>query len=345
MKLAHYHRYPFYDYSRGASLFASLSTEPRRRLFGEVAAPGAMKLSPFGEEVYKALEFTFAKAPGFTLYGHTVLPDHCHFRFHLAPGVENAAAAALLNRVVGRFKSYTTHLYQTKYGGHGALWQESFHDWLCLSREMIDAVERYIAYNPLKWWLRHGGGRGLLALREPLMSPRLGQSEYWRGLGAVELLGGPRGGGLIQDDTPARGDAGLADARRAMVALRVSRQCRASEIAALVGRINAKAGELTVISGFISPGERAVFDALIANPAARAIKVSPYALPHDFTPSVALMPAINENRLAIIARGNSPEEISRAACLDLNARIIDIADKAVYAKSAPAAGPSLEILK
>ena len=49
MKLAHYHRFPFYDYSRGASLFASISTEPRRRLFGEVIAPGAMKLSPFGE--------------------------------------------------------------------------------------------------------------------------------------------------------------------------------------------------------------------------------------------------------------------------------------------------------
>ena len=308
MKIAHYHRFADYDYSRGASLFVSLSTGPRRRLFGEVVAPGEMILSPFGKEVFAAIEFTFAKSPGFTLYGHAVLPDHCHFRFYLAPGVENAAAAALINSVVGRFKSYTTHLYQRKYGGHGVLWQEGFHDWLCMSREMIDSVERYIAYNALKWWLRNGGGRSLMALHEPLKSPRLGQSEFWRGINATDL-----------------------DWGRPLVALRVSRRCRASEVAALVARISAKAGEIAIISGFISAGEREVFAALLADPAARLIKVSPYALPHDYAPSVGLMPAIAEGRLAIIARGNSPEEISRAACLDYNARIVEIADKAAYA--------------
>ena len=337
MKIAHYHRFAAYDYSRGASLFVSLSTEPRRRLFGEVVAPGEMILSPFGQEVFAAIEFTFAKAPGFTLYGHAVLPDHCHFRFYLAPGVENAAAAALINSVVGRFKSYTTHLYQRKYGGHGVLWQEGFHDWLCMSREMIDSVERYIAYNALKWWLRNGGGRSLMALHEPLKSPRIGQSEFWRGLGAVgpgpHAPVGPHGGGPNQDEASELNASNInnLDWGRPLVALRVSRRCRASEVAALVARISAKAGEIAIISGFISAGEREVFAALLADPAARLIKVSPYALPHDYAPSVGLMPAIAEGRLAIIARGNSPEEISRAACLDYNARIVEIADKAAYA--------------
>ena len=363
MKIAHYHRFPDYDYSRGASLFCSVSTAPRRRLFGDVGAGGVMALSPFGREVFVAIEFTFAKAPGFTLFGHTVMPDHCHFRFYFAPGVENARAAALINTTVGRFKSYTTHLYQTKYGGHGALWQEGFHDWLCLSREMIDSVERYIEYNALKWWLRHGGrslaaegqllktagggealpktaggseappktagggeappktaGGGVLTsaasarcdlrLHEPLKSPRLGQSEFWRGVGAIDLL----------------------NADRPMVALRVSRRCSPAEVGALARRIAAKAGEFTVLSGFISPGEREVLAALLANPAATIVKISPYALPHDYSPPVTLMPAIAEGRLAVIARGNSPAEISRAACLDYNARIIDIADKAAYAR-------------
>ena len=116
-----------------------------------------------------------------------------------------------------------------------------------------------------------------------------------------------------------------------MVSLRVSRRCSERDIGAIVGRIAAKAGEFTVISGFISPGEREVLDALLANPSAKVIKVSPYALPHDYAPPVTLMPAIAEGRLAVIARGNSPEEISRAACLDYNARIIDIADKSAYA--------------
>lgn len=335
MTLAHYHRFPLYDYSRGAALFISISTEPRRRLFGEVTE-AKMTLSPFGAEVLGAIEFTFSKTPGFTLYGRAVLPDHVHFRIYLSPGTENAKAAALINTVVGRFKSYTTHLYQEKYGGHGALWQEGFHDWLCMSREMIDSVERYIEYNALKWWLRNGGGRALIALHEPLKSPRIGRTEYWRGIGAVGLLeiggrGGPpaQEGDMASDVLKSRPSAG-GDSRQ-MVSLRVSRRCNAHDIAAVVERIAAKAGEITIISGFISPGERAVLDALLANPAARLIKVSPYALPHDYAPPVTLMPAISEGRLAIIARGNSPEEISRAACLDLNARIIELADKAAYA--------------
>lgn len=309
MKLAHYRRFPLYDYSRGAALFVTISTEPRRALFGEVREGGAMKRSPFGDAVLSAIEFTFAKTPGFVLYGRVVLPDHVHFRFHLSPGVENAAALSLINKTVGRFKSYTTHLYQTSFGGQGALWQQGFHDWLCLSREMIDSVERYIAYNPLKWWLRHGGGRELMALHEPIESPRLGRGEYWRGVGAANLL---------NEDRP-------------IISLRVSRRCSESDIAVLIRRIMARASEATIISGFISKGERAVLNALLAEPRAKIIKVSPYALAHDYAPPVGLMPAIAEGRLAVIARGNSPEEISRAACLDINARIIEIADIAAYA--------------
>ena len=124
---------------------------------------------------------------------------------------------------------------------------------------------------------------------------------------------------------------GSGDSSRLMVSLRVSRRCSARDVSEVVQRINAKAGELTIISGFISGGEREVLAALLANPAAKLIKVSPYALPHDYAPPVTLMPAIAEGRLAIIARGNSPEEISRAAYLDYNARIIDIAEKAAYA--------------
>ena len=59
MKLAHYHRYPFYDYSRGASLFVTLSTEPRRRLFGEVVAGGEAFLTKMNaREFEKVVELS-----------------------------------------------------------------------------------------------------------------------------------------------------------------------------------------------------------------------------------------------------------------------------------------------
>lgn len=305
--IRHYHRLALYDYSRGAALFITISTNPRRQLFG-VVRNALMELSPFGVEVEAALRFTILHATGLRLYGLVVMPDHIHFRLYLEPGRANQEAMVYFNKIVGRFKSYTTHLYQTKYGGHGVLWQEGYHDWVCESREMIDSVERYMAYNALKWELRHNRGN-LMKLVEPLTSPRLGGSEYWRGVGAVELL----------------------SAERTMVSLRVSRRCTAADIAKLKARIKAKAGELTIVSGFISGGEREILSMLLAEPDAAIIKVSPYALPHDYQPGVALMPAIAEGRLAVIARGNSPEEISRAACLDLNSRIVEIADHGVYA--------------
>jgi len=305
--IRHYHRLALYDYSRGAALFITISTEPRRALFGGVHE-AHMALSPFGAEVEAALRFTIARAAGLRLYGFVVMPDHIHFRLYLEPGRENHAAMVYFNTIVGRFKSYTTHLYQAKYGGRGSLWQEGFHDWVCESREMIDSVERYMAYNALKWELRHNRGR-LMKLIEPIASPRLGFAEYWRGVGALELL----------------------NADRTMVSLRVSQRCSPADVAALKARLLARAGELTIISGFISAGEREILAALLAEPSAALIKVSPYALAHDYQPGVALMPAIAEGRLAVIARGNSPEEISRSACLDLNARIVEIADRGAYA--------------
>jgi len=302
-----YSRFASYDYSRGASLFVTLTTEPRQRLFGDVVN-GEMALSPYGVVVKAELEAMFAATHGLCLYGHVVMPDHLHFRLYLAPGRTNAVAIALVNRTVGAFKSKTTTLFWRDFGGHGRIWQNGYHDWLCLSREMIDSVERYMAYNAVKWWLRHGQKRQLLSLHEPLVSTRLGRGEYWRGLGAVELL----------------------SREQPLVALRVSRRCGSEDIAALKKRLATKAGGFAVVSGFISPGEREVLSFLLSRPEAKLVKVLPWAMPHDWTPSVALMPAIAERRLAIVARGNSPQELSRAACLDLNAKITEIADHSAY---------------
>jgi hypothetical protein len=48
----------------------------------------------------------------------------------------------------------------------GQLWQQGYHDHLCLSRRFIDSTERYIACNPMKWELIHGSGDSLRNLVE-----------------------------------------------------------------------------------------------------------------------------------------------------------------------------------
>ena len=231
------------------------------------------------------------------------MPDHVHVRVYLAPGLPEPLK--VLGAFANRLKSWTTKVFHQSHPSDVSLWQQGYHDLICMNARMIDAVDRYIDYNPLKYELRYGN-KAALKLHEPLESFRLTGSEFWRGIGVVELL----------------------NEAREMIALRVSRRTSDARIAEAVRRINARAGEFIIISGFISPGERMIFDALAAAPNGRMIKVLPYAMAHDYMPPSGLLPLINEGRLAIIARGNSPDELSRKACLDLNAAIIPIAEKA-----------------
>jgi hypothetical protein len=110
-----------------------------------------------------------------------------------------------------------------------------------------------------------------------------------------------------------------------MVSLRVSRRVR--DIPAVVARMeNAVDKGYTIISGFISPGERAVLDMLRARKDARFIRMRPSCIPNArFKPESAYVEAFMEGRYLEIGRGNDETEFGRAACLDLNDEIIQIA--------------------
>lgn len=70
-----------------------------------------------------------------------VMPDHIHIL--LAPVSEN-----LIN-LIGRFKSYTTHLI-LKRGYKGKVWQRSFYDHALRKEEDLAKVADYIVYNPVR---------------------------------------------------------------------------------------------------------------------------------------------------------------------------------------------------
>ncbi len=223
-----------------------------------------------------------------------------------------------------RFKNYTTKqaklsLAIATTGGNGQshdgrtvfgdsmhlLWQQGFHDILCPTRAKIDATERYIAYNPLKWELMYGVAQ-CLWIREPLDSPRLDSADYWKGVGNVALL----------------------DPSLPMISLRVSMKVRDSaSIAAVVRRLeNAVAKGYIIASGFISKGEQAVRDMLCRNKAARFVRIRPAALPNArFKPESLYVDAFAEGRYLEIAKGNDEVDFGREACLDLNAELVEIA--------------------
>ena len=215
-----YRRFAGWNYAKGASLFITIATEPRRALFGKVRGD-AVALSPLGEKVKEALEAIPRLNPGILLFGHVVMPDHVHFNCALLPGLREPLK--VLGNAIRRFKNYTTKVAkmaglarsaehrsaiksgeafksgssgfgkassfdgQTKFGQSGHLWQQGYHDYILLSREMIDATERYIAYNPLKWELMYGE-KGALRVIEPLFLPRFDAGTYWKGVGNIALL-------------------------------------------------------------------------------------------------------------------------------------------------------------
>ena len=275
-----------------------------------------------------AIEAIPALNPGLSLFGRVVMPDHVHFNVSIAPGL--AEPLKTLGFAIRRFKNHTTKLakqslaIRSGYGqlpsaravpsslpaspdgrtafGQSTLWQQGYHDYLLVARAMIDATERYIAYNPLKWSLMHGGDRRLRII-EPLSSPRLELGDYWKGVGNLALL----------------------DSATPIVSLRVSREV--ADFSHLLEKMASAADKgYTIISGFISKGERAVRDMLCRRPGARFIRILPSCIPNrPFKPESVYVAPFAENRYLEIARGNDETEFGRAACLDLNAEIIEIA--------------------
>ena len=290
-EIRRYRRFNGYDYTRGAALFITIVTNPRRRLFGAIVG-ARLRRTALGLAVESRLA-EMAQMPGICLFNSVVMPDHVHLQLHLRAGLQEPLIA--LGRAIGAFKSLCAKDFHELTGERGPLWQQGYHDWICVSEEMIAAVNRYIDYNPLKFELRYNQPE-FLAIREPIAAWRLPSEEFWRGIGAVDLLDG---------DTP-------------FIALRISRRLSSRQIAEAAARIRRRVGDYVFVGGWISPGEKAVRDMLLAEPRGRIVQILPSAMPHDYRAGSMWLEAVRDRRAAIIARGNSEVEFSRAACLEVN---------------------------
>ncbi len=268
-----------------------------------------MELSPLGSQVLESLEAIPRFNPGFAIHGHVVMPDHVHFNLWLPPRLPEPVKS--LGAAIRRFKTWTSTCARKQLCA-ASLWQQGYHDRICTSVRFIDSTERYIAYNPLKWELGRNQPESL-RVREPLDSPRLDPEQYWRGVGNIDLL----------------------DPKQKILSLRVSR--RVKDFGRLLSRMrDAACAGYAILSGFISPGELAVRDLLLADPAAKLIRILPERMALGHRPESRYLPVIQERRYLEIAEGNEPTEFSRAVCLDLNAAIVSIATEgegvAVYWK-------------
>lgn len=151
-------RYPGYDYAQAGTVFVTLCTSGRQRLFGEVVDQ-AVSLSPAGELVQHAWQCIPERFPGVLIDAWIVMPDHLHglLMMGAGPGPELRLGAVKSGDIVRWFKSATVSGYRRgvveggwmPYEHH--LWQRDYYDHIVRNDADLDRVRDYIAANPSRW--------------------------------------------------------------------------------------------------------------------------------------------------------------------------------------------------
>ena len=305
----HYHHYYGYDYSRGAVMFVTTSTEPRQSVFSRIEG-GKAGPTEFGRQVLHELSVTTQRVPEVKLSRYVLMPDHVHLLLWITPG--QADGLARLGRFVGGFKRAVRQRWKEQ--GHlDALWQEGYHDLICLDHDFIEGVKLYIDYNPLKWELMHTE-KGLIPIKEPLDTVWLPDSTYWKGIGRCDLL----------------------DGTRKLCAVRISRRVEADRIPAVIERFRAALEKgFCFVSTFLSPGERALYR-MLAETGAEFVHIKGTAIPVVYRPTIHETPLFAAKKLLVIGRQTDEREVRRSDCLALNDAIAKMAlasgGAAVYVK-------------
>ena len=306
-----YRRFTGYDYSRGASLFITITLARRFPAFGRVEGDH-VALSPAGEALAETFRTELARHPSLAVRASVIMPDHLHFRITIAPNTPQPLTD--LGRLIANVKRWAK--WKAGKLGIDIDWQQGAHDRICASREINDTVDLYIGNNPLKWSLMHGPNPPL-AVIEPFDSPRLPETEWWTAVG----------------------NAALFEEGRHVAAVRLSRRLASQDHAAVVRRcLDAARRGWVLASTFISPCEQALFKAL-GEAELPAIKAVPDALASVYRPKGGETAAFAAGRLLLLSRVAAPAMSRQDAWHGMNDALAEAArlhGKAFYVQ--PKAG-------
>lgn len=311
-------RFRGYDYAHGGSMFVTTCLAPRRALFGKVDHDRVV-LSEAGETAKRDLLEAAAHFAGFiTLRSWTIMPDHVHLRFTWPVGCSDAVKK--IGAFVGRFKQFL----QYHIAGRGpSIWEEGYHDFICVSERMNRTVDAYIKNNALKWWLMHGD-KSLMHVVEPFLLPEAGGDDLWRAVGNADLL-----------------------EERRLVSLRISRKVPESALPQIVAacRRGAEGKGYVYVSTFFSPGEHAVFKAIAEETDAPLVRLAPVFMDLAYRPHGLEPQLFAQRRLLVLSRMADPAEPPRRGeLLGLNYIAAALAEaseggRSVYVAASRAAAP------
>ncbi|MBQ7179124.1 MAG: hypothetical protein IJS08_17040, partial [Victivallales bacterium] len=240
----------------------------------DITPDGVMHLSQAGIILQEAILYEAKRPSPVELKRYCIMPEHLHLRLYLNAGQQQAL------RHQGQFISNLKFWSAKKCNEIGIkiAWQENYHDYLCLSREIIQRVDEYIDLNSQKWALMHSENPPM-GVVEPIYSPLLPTYEWWSGVGNTQLLNGTY----------------------RLLAIRLSRQIPISSANGIIAALlnECKKGYVP-ISTFISPIERILFKQL-GQSDIPIINAVPDQLKSIYRPTVEQNKLFAQGRLLIIS--------------------------------------------
>ncbi len=119
-------RLPQYDYAANGAYFITLCTKNKKKVLCDIVGAGLcarprIELTPLGELVQTSILYIPQKYTGVFVDAYVIMPNHIHFIFRL-DRMTGGHGDPPLHKIIGEFKSYTTHLYGAP------LWHRSFYD-------------------------------------------------------------------------------------------------------------------------------------------------------------------------------------------------------------------------
>lgn len=150
-----------YDYTSSGAYFLTFCTLGRLPLLGRII-DGRVQHNPIGHMVDSVWQGLPNRYPGIILDAHIVMPDHFHgivFLDHRSniptagddPSPEKKSAFGLSD-LIQRFKSFTTHRFQTEFQTNPIqrLWHRNYYEHIIRNERALAIIRRYILENPAR---------------------------------------------------------------------------------------------------------------------------------------------------------------------------------------------------
>ena len=224
-----------------------------------------------------------------------IMPDHIHGILRVTRRMAKPLGVALR-----AFKSLTTGEVRRQHRAPALeVWEPGYHDHVLYSSNALRAWTRYLMDNPRRFCLKKANP-DLFRRAEQLAHPVLPPGQNWAGYGNRFLL-----------DRPWK------------TALRVSRKATPMEIAALREKmLGAVTSGMVLVSPFISPGEKEIARAVLAEKHGEVILMKPDGFPPGFKPKGRYFDLCAEGRLLILS-AKLPETtpttaLTREHCMRMN---------------------------